>query len=187
MFTYPIWYNLPQKIKTIKKSCLKNYSQRSILKFVRELKLYGFENGLIMIGPGWDQQENYLKINKNLFPHLKWTLSKVHQKGFRLGLTIDPNVHLKSINIFNKKYLLKDDQNENAALINQDTLTFVLDYTNPDTERWFSDRMESVTNLTNQLNISCSSETIRKSFRRRIKSKQEFDCFQFNSIKLTGK
>lgn len=181
IFTFPSWVFIPGL--WIKQSVLKNFCQKSIQKFTAELKNNGFEKCLLLIGCGWDQTEKYLKFNKTLFANPHLLLAKLHRRGYRVGLSISPNVKVEAVHIFTNKILFLQNFNHQPQL-NEKSRTLIPDFTNAKSERWFAEKIDSLNtkHSSDQIStINCTLLSFRQILMQTYFQKKEFDvyyCFE---------
>lgn len=181
LFTVPSWYFHPEFC--IKQSVLKNFCQKSIIKFTVELKYNGFEQCLLLVGCGWDQTEKYLKFDKTTFPEPRFLLSKLHKRGYRVGLCISPAVKVEAVHFYTNKVLFLQNFNQQPQL-NEATKTLLPDFTNAKSNRWFAERIDALVNETiATTSANCNRLNIRQMFHS-TSAKQRFDVLCFEKLQL---
>ncbi|GFR12892.1 myogenesis-regulating glycosidase [Trichonephila clavata] len=132
----PIWVASPRKV----------LSQESIQEFANRImehtsKLPGF----LLLDSRWQSLEGSLDFNETNFPNPREILKILHNKGFRVLLTVHPYVCLPS-RIFeqaNADRLLVSDKWKKVPLLTkwQNKVCGLLDFTNNVTSSWFLDRL----------------------------------------------
>src|SRR5699024_9858492 len=106
-------------------------------------------------------------------------------KGYRIGLTIDPNIRTDAVHFLNShKELLLSTAHHHPQL-NVKLKTMLPDFTNTKAERWFLDRLERVTELAEQSTISCARLSFRR-YSRQSSTQQNFDCLAFAPLRAPG-
>lgn len=176
-FRFPIW-----SIGSTSPNQDVPFNQQAIVKFAHKLKNQGFTDHNLLLTSGWDQADSYLKVDKKKFPQLRYLLGRLHRRGYTVGLTVNSEISLETLNFLNKRYFLKNGSD--TLVLNETQRSLTLDYTNPEAVRWFLDRMDKLKNISNQFSLTCAGP--RTSFRQRMKlrSKQKFDFYQFSSLQL---
>ncbi|GIY92344.1 myogenesis-regulating glycosidase [Caerostris extrusa] len=134
--TSPIWVASPRKV----------LSQESIQDFANRImehtsKLPGF----LLFDSRWQKQEGSLDFNETTFPNPREILKILHNKGFRVLLTIHPFACLPS-RVFEQastERLLVSDKWKKVPLLTKwhSKVCGLLDFTNNNTSSWFLERL----------------------------------------------
>ncbi|KAH9424835.1 hypothetical protein DERP_012321 [Dermatophagoides pteronyssinus] len=87
---------------------LPNFTQQNVQSYVDQITNYGF-GGIILLDSRWENSIGELRMNENVFSTPKALINILHNKGFKIMLTISPNVDLRSELVENAdKYIMLD-------------------------------------------------------------------------------
>ncbi|XP_055953812.1 myogenesis-regulating glycosidase-like [Argiope bruennichi] len=132
----PIWVASPREV----------LSQESIQAFANRIMEYTSKlPGFLLLDSRWQKQEGNLDFNDTNFPNPKEILKILHNKGFRVLLTIHPFVCLPT-RIFEQassERLFVSDKWKKVPLLTKwhSKLCGLLDFTNNVTSSWFLERL----------------------------------------------
>ena len=130
-----------------------NQNQKDIIKYAKDIISNGFAPGVLMIDDNWADHYGKFDFRKDRFSNATGMVDTLHQMGFRVMLWICPFVS-PDTEVFRelhaKKYFLYDGASgkswadaEIPAIINWwNGNSAVFDFTNPDAEKWFHNRLE---------------------------------------------
>ena len=134
-----------------------NQNQQDIIKYARDIIANGFTPGVLMIDDNWADYYGKFDFRKDRFSDAAGMVDTLHQLGFKVMLWLSPFVS-PDTEVFRelhaKKYFLYDGtagkawaDAEKPAIINWwNGNSAVFDFTNPDAEKWFRNKLEYLVN-----------------------------------------
>ncbi|XP_054160917.1 myogenesis-regulating glycosidase-like [Oppia nitens] len=135
---------------------MSNFTHQSVQSYVDRITSYGFEPGIILLDSRWENIIGNLKLNKTLFATPSVLINILHNKGFKIFLTITPNIDLRSDTLVNARlnHRLLRDNRLNVPLLtrcgnNNEFICGLINLTNADNREWFRNRLvdELITGL----------------------------------------
>lgn len=130
-----------------------NQNQRDIIQYAKDIVANGFAPGVLMIDDNWADYYGKFDFRKDRFSDARGMVDTLHQMGFKVMLWISPFVSpdteiFRELNA--KKYFLFDgedkktwaDADKTAIIPWWNGYSAVFDFTNPDAEKWFHDKLE---------------------------------------------
>ncbi|WP_242457666.1 glycoside hydrolase family 31 protein [Pedobacter sp. BS3] len=130
-----------------------NQNQKDIIAYAKAIIANGFPPGVIMIDDNWADYYGRFDFRADRFNDAAGMVDTLHRMGFKVMLWISPFIS-PDTEVFRelqaKKYLLYDGASKKAwseadkiAIINWwNGYSAVMDFTNPDAEKWFHNRLE---------------------------------------------
>ena len=130
-----------------------NQNQKDIIDYARSIIDNGFPPGVLMIDDNWADYYGRFDFRADRFSDAVGMVDTLHQMGFKVMLWISPFIS-PDTEVFRelqaKKYLLYDGSSEKnwtdadkPVIVNWwNGYSAVMDFTNPEAEKWFHDRLE---------------------------------------------
>ncbi|MBE9600783.1 glycoside hydrolase [Pedobacter sp. MC2016-24] len=136
-----------------------NQNQTDILSYARAIIDHGFPPGVIMIDDNWADYYGRFDFRSDRFSNATAMIDTLHHLGFKVMLWVSPFVS-PDTEVFRellaRKFLLFDNEGdsgrtwekaEKVALIPWwNGYSSVLDFTNPDSRKWFKGRLDHMVN-----------------------------------------
>lgn len=124
-------------------------NQRDVLKYARNIISNGFPRGVVMIDDNWQEDYGKWNFHPGRFPDPSAMMDSLHQMGFKVMLWVCPMVS-PDCDVFrfleSKKMLLKDKTGKAAIVRWWNGASGLLDLSNPDTKKWFTDQLDFLQN-----------------------------------------
>lgn len=131
-----------------------NQNQRDIIAYAKAIIDNGFPPGVIMVDDNWADYYGRFDFRADRFSDAAGMVDTLHRMGFKVMLWISPFIS-PDTEVFRelqaKKYLLYDGaagkktwaEADKIAIVNWwNGYSAVMDFTNPEAETWFHDRLE---------------------------------------------
>ncbi|WP_187444164.1 glycoside hydrolase family 31 protein [Sphingobacterium phlebotomi] len=130
-----------------------NQNQKDILTYAKSIIDNGFPPGVLMIDDNWADYYGRFDFRPDRFSDARGMVDTLHQMGFKVMLWISPFIS-PDTEVFRelqaKKYLLYDGSDKKSwkdadkpMIVNWwNGYSAVMDFTNPEAEKWFHDRLE---------------------------------------------
>lgn len=136
-----------------------NQNQKDILSYAKDILSNGFPAGVIMIDDNWADYYGRFDFRADRFKDATAMIDTLHQLGFKVMLWVSPFVS-PDTEVFrdlqSKRLLLSDNggdttknwaQTDRPAIISWwNGYSAVLDFTNPDAQKWFRSRLDHMVN-----------------------------------------
>lgn len=74
---------------------LPNFNHQTLQSYVNKITNYGLA-GIILLDSRWENSIGELKMNEGVFNNSKVLINVLHNKGFKIMLTVSPNIAVKS-------------------------------------------------------------------------------------------
>ena len=127
---------------------LPNFTHQSLQSYVDRIMSYGFEPGIVLLDSRWENIIGDFKMNKTSFTNPQILINILHNKGFKILLTITPNIDLHSNTLSNASlnHRLFRDPRLNVPLLtrcgnNYENICGLINLTNADNRMWFRNRL----------------------------------------------
>ena len=128
---------------------LPNFTQQSLHSYVDRIMGYGFEPGIVLLDSRWENIIGDFKMNKTSFPNPSALINVLHNKGFKILLTITPNIDLHSNTLSNARLnqRLFRDARLNVPLLtrcgnNYENICGLINLTESENRIWFKKRLD---------------------------------------------
>jgi len=134
-----------------------NQNQVDILKYAHGIIDNGFPPGVLMIDDNWGDYYGKFKFRSDRFSDPKKMVDELHSLGFKVMIWVSPFISPDTEvfrDLLSKKLILLDNENsritdwqqaEKPAIINWwNGYSAVLDFTNPETIRWYHEQLDSM-------------------------------------------
>lgn len=96
---------------------LPNFTQQNVQSYADQITNYGF-GGIILLDSRWENTIGEMKMNETLFNNPKALINILHNKGFKIMLTVSPNQAFDASTIAEcDDYILKDSHLQTPLLI----------------------------------------------------------------------
>lgn len=133
---------------------LPNFDQNQLQSYVDQITNYGF-GGIILLDPRWEKSIGELKMSEQAFPTPTALINILHNKGFKIMLTVSPNIPLNSTIFTNaSEYILLDSHLKTPLLTKciykLDQFCALINFTSIENRNHF--RKELIENLFNTSN-----------------------------------
>lgn len=120
---------------------LPNLTQQTVQSYVDQITNYGLA-GIILLDSRWENSIGQLKMNETVFNNPKVLVNILHNKGFKIMLTISPNIDLRSEFVENaSSYLFLDAKLRTPLLTrcstNHNNICALINFTNYDNCEYF--------------------------------------------------
>lgn len=140
----PIWATSPRLESTLTQESLLTYSN-----YIMDHNLDdNFPAGFLLIDTKWQEQEGELKFNSDIFPKPPEILNVLHNKGFKILLTVHPYVCLGAPifpNATDEYYFVSDARRQVPLLTRwQNEVCAIVDITKNTSHDWFYSRLMNV-------------------------------------------
>ena len=125
-------------------------NQTDITKYAENIIKSGMQEGVIMIDDGWSEYYGDWIFHSGRFPQPEKMIEKLHSMGFKIMLWICPFISPDSIKYREARdlgLLIKEKNNEPFIVRWWNGYSAVLDFTNPNTEKWLKNQLEHLQNL----------------------------------------
>lgn len=136
----PIWATAPKLEYSLNQESLQTYSNH--------IMDHGFPAGFLLIDTKWQEVEGDLTFNPHLFPNPTEILSILHNKGFKVLLSVHPYICLGAsvfTNATEQNYFVSDKKRQVPLLTRwKNDVCAIVDVTRNTSERWFYDRIIEV-------------------------------------------
>ncbi|XP_046912476.2 myogenesis-regulating glycosidase [Dermatophagoides farinae] len=124
---------------------LPNFTQQNVQSYVDQITNYGF-GGIILLDSRWENSIGELRMNENVFNTPKALINILHNKGFKIMLTISPNVDLQSELVENaNKYIMLDQYLQTPLMTrctnNLKKLCALVNFTDVDNRELFRNKL----------------------------------------------
>ena len=123
--------------------------QEKILAYVDNLVANDMPKGVIMIDDTWQENYGIWNFNPARFSDPKAMMDKIHSLGYKIMLWICPFVSPDSAvyrELTKKGLFVKNPDGSDAIRLWWNGYSAVLDFTNPDAQRWFKDQLDRLQN-----------------------------------------
>ncbi|CAG2100342.1 unnamed protein product [Medioppia subpectinata] len=127
---------------------LSNFTHQSLQAYVDRIMSYGFEPGVVLLDSRWENIIGDFKMNKTSFTNPSVLINILHNKGFKILLTITPNIDLHSNTLSNARlnHRLLRDGRLNVPLLTRcgnkyEYICGLINLTNADNRDWFRNRL----------------------------------------------
>ena len=123
--------------------------QEKILAYVENLVANDMPKGVIMIDDTWQENYGIWNFNPVRFSDPKAMMDKIHSLGYKIMLWICPFVSPDSAayrELTKKGLFVKNPDGSDAIRHWWNGYSAVLDFTNPDAQRWFKDQLDRLQN-----------------------------------------
>lgn len=137
LFTSPQYNTWIELMYDQEEEAIKTYADTIINKEMPE--------GVFIIDDNWQEDYGVWEFSKARFNDPKGTIDHLHKLGFKVMLWVCPFISpdcLTYRQLRDKGYLLKDVHGEMAIRSWWNGYSAVLDFTNPDAKKWFTDRLD---------------------------------------------
>tara|TARA_X000001036_G_C20649550_1_gene794407 strand:- start:79 stop:1620 length:1542 start_codon:yes stop_codon:yes gene_type:complete len=117
-----------------------NQNQDDILNYARGIVDNGMPPGIIMIDDNWQEDYGKWDFHQGRFPDPKAMMKELKEMGFKVMLWVCPFVSPDSEiyrHLSEKDLFMLDNTDEPAMVRWWNGVSAVLDFTNPDSEKWF--------------------------------------------------
>lgn len=127
---------------------LPNFTHQSLQSYVDKIMNYGFEPGIVLLDSRWENIIGDFKMNETSFSNPSILINILHNKGFKILLTITPNIDLHSNTLSNaglNHRLFRDDR-LNVPLLTRcgnklENICGLINLTNSNNSKWFRNRL----------------------------------------------
>ncbi|XP_067140434.1 myogenesis-regulating glycosidase-like isoform X2 [Centruroides vittatus] len=138
----PIWTTGPHLGPTL--------NEDSVQKFANHIREIGLDAGFLIIDSRWQREEGDLEFQNDTFPNPHDLISILHNKGFKVLLTVQPYTSLASKQFQNgtdNSYFISDKE-LNVPLLTRwnKKVCAILDITNDASAQWMLSKLETIRN-----------------------------------------
>lgn len=125
---------------------LPNFTQQTVQSYVDQITNYGLA-GIILLDSRWENSIGELKMNEAVFNNPKVLVNILHNKGFKIMLTISANVALRSQLVDTASNYIFLDSNLRTPLLtrcmtDQEHVCALINFTNPNNGERFRANVE---------------------------------------------
>lgn len=124
-----------------------NQNQDGIMAYAKGILQHGFPPGVLMIDDNWQEDYGTWKFHSGRFNAPKAMIDSLHAMGFKVMLWICPFVSPDSETgreLAEKGLLLKDYEGNPKIVRWWNGASYLLDFTNPGTVKWFKDQINGL-------------------------------------------
>ncbi len=124
-----------------------NQTQDGILGYAKSILDNGLPPGVLMIDNGWQENFGTFEFNARKIPDPKYLVDELHKMGFKVMLWVTPFIACADklfMNVWKKGYLIQEQNGDPCIRRWWDGFSAVLDFSNPDAEKWFCDGLDSL-------------------------------------------
>ena len=132
-----IWYT--------NENVLPNFTHQTVQSYVDQITDYGLA-GIILLDSRWENSIGELKMNESVFNNPKVLVNILHNKGFKIMVTVSPNIDLRSTRVDNASKYLFIDSLLNTPLLtkcstNISRICALINFTSPENRDYFKNNL----------------------------------------------
>ncbi len=127
---------------------LPNFTHQTLQSYVDRIMSDGFEPGLVLLDSRWENIIGDFKMNETSFSNPSVLVNILHNKGFKILLTITPNIDLHSNTLSNARlnHRLFRDVRLNVPLLTRcgnkfENICGLINLTDSNNTKWFKNRL----------------------------------------------